>query len=114
MPNKKSNADSSINQKESIDFIHESLTKEGVKITKTDIDRVLDKSRDLAINALIMGQDIKVRGLGTLKVVPHEARPYTLPDGTKGVKEAGVHVRFVESDSLLDAMNNTSVNPLDK
>jgi len=104
------NATESINQKESIDFIHESLKLDGFDVTKVSIDRVLDKSRDLAVNALITGQDIKVRGLGTLKVVPHQERAYTLPDGTTGTAPAGVHVLFVESDALLTAMNNA--NPL--
>lgn len=108
------NAERSINQKESVDFIHEALKAEGKDVTKADIDRVLDKARDLSINALIQGKDIKVRGLGTLKVSEHQERNYKLPDGTTGTAPAGVHVLFVESDSLLDAMNGAvnSENPL--
>lgn len=119
------NAERSINQKESVDFIHEALKVEGHDITKADIDRVLDKARDLSINALIQGSDIKVRGLGTLAIREHKERPYKTPvlnaDGTfsgtwkEGVTPAGKHVEFVESDSLLDSMNDvvpTSGNPL--
>ncbi len=114
------NARNSINQGESIDFIHEALEAEGIKITKADIDRVLDKARDLSINALVQGQAIKIRGLGTLEIREHKARPYKTPvldaDGKhtgewkEGTTPAGKHVEFVESDSLLDAMNK-KVNP---
>ncbi|MBL0702563.1 MAG: HU family DNA-binding protein [Sulfurospirillum sp.] len=100
-----SNAIESVNQKESIDAIYVSLKNDGHDVTKADIDRVLDKSRDLAINALVRGLDIKVRGLGTLAVRTHEARAYKLPNGKTGTAPAGVHVLFVESDSLLEAMN---------
>lgn len=119
------NAETSINQKESVDFIHEALKVEGHDITKADIDRVLDKARDLSINALIQGKDIKVRGLGTLAIREHKERPYKTPvldangvfTGTwkEGVTPAGLHVEFVESDSLLDSMNeapSSSENPL--
>lgn len=118
------NADRSINQKESVDFIHEALEAEGVEVTKTLIDKVLDKARDLSINALIQGQDIKVRGLGTLAIREHKERPFKTPvldeDGNhtgewkEGITPAGVHVQFVESDSLLESMNEAtgSDNPL--
>jgi len=119
------NAEKSINQKESVDFIYEALKLEGVKVTKTLIDAVLDKSRDLAINALIEGSEIKVRGLGTLAIREHKERPFRTPimneDGThsgnwkEGVSPAGKHILFVESDKLLDAMNDlvpSTDNPL--
>jgi len=117
------NAERSINQKESIDFIYEALQLEGVKVTKTLIDKVLDKSRDLAINALIEGSEIKVRGLGTLAIRDHAETPYKVPkkdpvtgavlvgEFIEGVTPAGKHILFVESDSLLDAMNGVTVNP---
>ena len=103
------NAIESVNQKESVDAIYASLEADGKKETKATIDRVLDKSRDLAINVLVKGQDIKIRGLGTLKVVQHQERAYTLPNGITGTAPAGVHVLFVESDALLTAMNTTTV-----
>lgn len=104
-----SNALNSINQKESVDAIHESLKADGHDVTKADIDRVLDKSRDLAVGALVAGKSIKVRGLGSLVVKEHQARDYKLPDGTTGTAPAGFHVLFVESDSLLEAMNSTTI-----
>jgi len=101
------NAINSINQKESVDAIQASLQADGHEITKADIDRVLDKARDLSIATLVAGKSIKVRGLGSLTVREHQARDYKLPDGTVGTAPAGFHVQFVESDSLLEAMNTT-------
>lgn len=119
------NAESSINQKESVDFIYEALKIEGVKVTKTLIDKVLDKSRDLAINALVEGSEIKIRGLGTLAIRTHEASAFKTPildvngvatgEFRTGTTPAGKHILFVESDSLLEAMNSDAPsqdNPL--
>jgi nucleoid DNA-binding protein len=67
----------------------------------------MDKQNDLLFNALAGGKGIKVSGLGTLEVRSHEERDYVLPDGTKGTSDAGLHVKFVESDKLKAAINTT-------
>ncbi len=95
----------SINEKEAREAVHASLTADGIKVTKTLVDQIMDKASDLSFNALVAGFSIKVSGLGTLEVRSHAERNYKLPDGTLGTAPAGFHVQFVESDILLDAMN---------
>ena len=95
----------SINEKEAREAVHASLTADGIKVTKTLVDQVMDKASDLSFNALVAGSSIKVQGLGSLEVRSHAERSYKLPDGTVGTADAGYHVQFVESGILLDAMN---------
>jgi nucleoid DNA-binding protein len=120
------NKENSINEKEATDFIYESLKIDGTPETKTTIDRVKDKARDLSINALVQGSAIKVQGLGTFEIREHKATTYKTPkrdengvviegEWLTGTVPAGKHVLFVESESLLDAMNGEltpSANPL--
>jgi len=96
----------SVNEKEARDAVYEALKAEGVKITKTLVDKVMDKANDLAFNALVSGKAIKAQGLGTLEVRAHSERHYVLPDGTTGTAPAGFHVEFVESKKLLEALNS--------
>jgi len=95
----------SINEKEAREAVHASLKKDGVEVSKTVVDQIMDKAADLSFNALVKGASIKVSGLGTLEVRSHTERSYKLPDGTVGKAPAGFHVQFVESDKLLEAMN---------
>ena len=96
-----------LNEKEQREAVHAALEAEGVKITKTLVDKIMDKQGDLLFNALVSGKGIKIQGLGTLEVRAHAERHYKLPDGTEGTAPAGFHVEFVESDKLLTAMNTT-------
>ena len=93
------------NEKEMVESIFEELKSEGHDVTKTMIDRVMDKSTDLAIGALGRGENIKFRGLGSFQVKTHAERKFKTPQGVEGVAPAGVHVLFNESDSLLKVMN---------
>jgi nucleoid DNA-binding protein len=95
----------SFNEKEQREAVHAALTAEGVEVTKTLVDKIMDKQSELAFNALVAGSSIKFNGLGTLEVRPHTERKYKLPNGTMGTAPAGFHVGFVESDKLLEAMN---------
>ena len=104
-----------INEKEARDVIYDSLKAGGVEITKTLLDKVLDKSTDLAIAGLAKGMGIKMQGLGTLEVRTHVERTRKVPvkneDGTWGTKEvttpAGRHVALEISDSLMTELNKT-------
>jgi len=96
-----------LNEKEQREAVHAGLADDGIKVTKTLVDQIMDKQNNLLFNALSGGKGIKVSGLGTLAVVTHQERNYKLPDGTTGTAPEGFHVRFVESDILLDAMNST-------
>jgi nucleoid DNA-binding protein len=104
------NALDSLNLKEQVDAIAASLKAEGVEVTKTIIDKILDKQRSLGFNALVAHKAIKWQDFGTLEVHSHAERPYKVPDGKGGFLEgkipAGYHVKFVESKKLLDALNN--------
>ena len=95
----------SINEKEAREAVHASLTADGIKVTKTLVAQVMDKASDLSFNALVAGSALKIQGLGSLEVRPHVERNYKLPDGTTGTAPAGFHVKFVESDKLIEAMN---------
>lgn len=105
-----------LNEKEQRTAIHAKLTENGIKVTKTLVDQVLDVAGDLTFNALIQGKGIKVQKLGSLEPSIHKATTYKVPvldeDGLaipgefrEGVVPAKLHVRFVESDVLLEAMN---------
>jgi len=94
-----------LNEKEQREAVHASLTADGIKVTKTLVDQIMDKQNDLLFNALVAGKGVKAQGLGTLEVRPHSERNYKLPNGTLGTAPAGFHVEFVESDILLEAMN---------
>jgi len=96
-----------LNEKEQREAVHTALEADGIKVTKTLVDKIMDKQNDLLFNALAGGKGIKVSGLGTLEVRPHAERNYKLPNGTTGTAPAGFHVEFVESDKLLTAMNTT-------
>lgn len=101
----------SINEKEARAAVHAALTAKGIKVTKTLVDQVMDTATDLSVNALVAGHAIKVQGLGTLEIRTHKGGNYKVPDPLNagqfltGVAPAGKHVLFVESDSLLEAMN---------
>lgn len=101
----------SINEKEAREAVHASLTADGIKVTKTLVDQVMDKAQDLTKNALVAGQAVKVQGLGTLEIRTHKGGAYKVPDPLNegqfltGIAPAGKHVLFVESDDLLSAMN---------
>jgi len=108
--------ENTLNEEEQREAVHSALTAKGIKVTKTLVDQVIDTQNELLTSSLIAGQGIKVRGLGTLEVRPHSARNYKVPKKDAsgvpipgqfltGVTPAGVHVEFVESDALLDAMN---------
>ena len=100
-----------LNEKEQREAVHASLTADGIKVTKTLVDQVLDKASDLTENALIAGSGIKVQGLGTLEIRTHAETAYKVPHPTiagefiTGTTPAGKHVLVVESDSLLEKMN---------
>jgi len=96
-----------LNEKEQREAVHAGLEADGVKVTKTLVDKIMDKQGELLFNALSTGKGIKVQGLGTLEIRPHAERNYKLPNGTTGTAPAGFHVEFVESDKLLTAMNTT-------
>lgn len=101
----------SINEKEAREAVHAALVSKGVKVTKTVVDQVMDAVTDLSIKALVAGSAIKVQGLGTLEIRTHKGGNYKVPDPLNagqfltGTAPAGKHVLFVESDSLLEAMN---------
>lgn len=97
-----------LNEKEQREAVFSALKADGVEVTKTLVDKIMDKQNDLLFNALASGKGIKVSGLGTLEVRPHAERNYKLPNGTTGTAPAGYHVKFVESDKLLTAMNTVS------
>ena len=101
--------ENTLNEKEQREAVHAALTADGVKVTKTLVDQVMDKAGSLSFNAFVAGKGIKVSGLGSLNVAHHAERAYKVPDGKggflTGTAPAGVHVLFVESDLLLDAMN---------
>jgi nucleoid DNA-binding protein len=94
-----------LNEKEQRDAVHASLEAKGIKVTKTLVNQIMDTQNDLLFNALASGKGIKVSGLGTLAVVTHQERAYKLPNGTTGTAPAGYHVRFIESDNLLESLN---------
>lgn len=107
-----------INEKEQTDAIYESFSGE---FTKKDIDRILDRSRDLMFNALSQKNGIKASSLGTLEIRSHQAGAYKVPNPlvedpnnagkflpqtfTEGFSPAGFHVKFVMSEALKLAMN---------
>ncbi len=104
-----------LNEKEQREAIHAKLTAMGIKVTKTLVDQVLDVAGDLTFNALIQGKGIKVQKLGSLEPSMHKATTFKTPildangvatgEFREGVVPAKLHVRFVESDVLLEAMN---------
>ena len=102
-------AENTINETEARGIVWQSLKDDGVEITKTLLDKVMDKATNLAIAGLTKGKGIKMRGLGTLEVRTHEARTYKVPngDGTfKTVdKPAGRHVAINLSDKLYTELN---------
>ena len=97
-----------LNEKEQREAVYAALKAEGIEVTKTLVDKIMDKQNDLLFNALASGKGIKVQGLGTLEIRPHSERNYRLPDGTTGTAPAGYHVEFVESKKLLTAMNTVT------
>ena len=101
--------ENTINETEARQIVWEALKADGVEITKTLLDKVMDKQIDLAIEGLKKGMGIKMQGLGTLEVRTHEARTYKVPngDGTfKTVnKPAGKHVAINLSDKLYEEIN---------
>jgi len=112
------NKEMTLNEKEQTDAIYESLNR---RITKTDIDTILDKGRDLMFNALTQKMGVKASKLGTLEIRSHQAGAYKVPNPlvadpanagkflpqtfTEGFSPAGFHVKFVMSDALKLAMN---------
>ena len=101
-----------LNEKEQREAVYQGLTADGIKVTKTLVDQIMDKQGDLLFNALVAGKGIKIQGVGTVAVAEHKERPFKVPDGKggfiTGTTPAGVHVTFNESDKLLDAMNNVT------
>jgi len=116
--------ENTINEAEARAFIHAKLTEDGVTITKTLLDKVLDTASDLSIAGLIAGQGIKIQGLGTIEVRKHQARTYSVPNKlvedpdnpgqflprtfTTVDAPAGRHIVINTSPSLLEALNSTS------
>ena len=104
-----------INETEARDLIHASLKEDGIEITKTLLDQVLDRSKDMAIAGLAKGVGIKMQGLGTIEVRTHQERTHKVPvknaDGTWGTKTvttpAGRHVALEVSDKLMTELNAT-------
>ena len=104
-----------INETEARAIIHEALSVDGIKITKTLLDQVLDKSKDMAIAGLAKGVGIKMQGLGTIEVRTHQERTRKVPvknaDGTWGTNTvttpAGRHVALEVSDKLMTELNAT-------
>jgi len=98
-----------LNEKEQREAVHKALTEKGIKVTKTLVDQVMDTQNDLLFNALRSNTGVKLQGVGTLEVRTHSERSFKVPDGKGGFREgvspAGLHVKFVEADSLLTAMN---------
>jgi len=94
-----------LNEKEQREAVWAALDADGVKVTKTLVDKIMDTQNDLLYNALVAGKGIKISGLGTLEIRHHAERNYKLPDGTTGTAPEGYHVTFVESDKLLTDMN---------
>jgi len=103
-----------LNEKEQRDAVYSALKKDGVKITKTLLNKVMDKQNDLMIQALTSGKGIKISGLGSIVVATHKARAFKVPNGKggfiTGLSPAGFHVRFDESAKLYKAMNNFKLN----
>jgi len=104
------NKENTVNEKEAVDAIYKHLNSKGKKITKSDIDTVLDASHDLAIDAFVKGKGIKVENVGTLHIVQMKERSYKVPDGKggwiEGTAPAHKTVHFKPSEKLLEAMNN--------
>ena len=104
-----------INETEARDLIHASLKADGIEITKTLLDQVLDRSKDMAIAGLAKGVGIKMQGLGTIEVRTHQERTRKVPvknaDGTWGTRlvttPAGRHVALEVSDKLMTELNAT-------
>ena len=106
--------ENTINEAEARAIIHAALTEKGVKITKTDLDKVLDTSKDLSIAGLAKGQGIKLQGLGTIEVRSHLATTAKVPttqneDGTWNFKTvdvpAGKHIAIEVADGLKKELN---------
>lgn len=73
-------------------------------LTKTRARLVLDTVIGLVVGALVAGEDVPLRGLGTLRPVDRSARSGTGIDGRPWQSSGGKRIKFRPSGALSDVL----------
>lgn len=78
-----------------------------VSCTKVEAGKIVNSFFELIIDTLSKGNDIRVVGFGTFKVVNVKEKNITNPqNGSKMTVPASKRVRFAVGKALKDAVNN--------
>lgn len=81
------------------------------KITKNDAESAYDLFVLTLRTAIEEGNDVRLNGIGTLKVTSYKERFYISPFSEKPItKPSGKRLNFTPSNSIKDSLNNGKTN----
>lgn len=99
-----------LNKETIIDTVANSLTAEGIKLTKKDLATVYDKFLGTVREGLVGGYDVRLTGIGSLRTkMAAERRSRNVRTQEPIIVPARREVKFSAADDLKKAVAGTAV-----